>query len=122
MKLRRRRPTVSLDDERESENDTVVRELQDWGPSPEQKYSREELQRILSEAVDQLSPGLRVVTQLRDVEQLSTEETAQILGLSVPAVKSRSRRARITLREMLNRYFGQSKLCEIEAVKLLAAS
>jgi RNA polymerase sigma-70 factor (ECF subfamily) len=122
MKLRRRRPTVSLDDERESENDTVVRELLDWGPSPEQKYSQEELQRILSEAVDQLSPGLRVVTQLRDVEQLSTEETAQILGLSVSAVKSRSRRARLTLREMLNRYFGQSHLCEAEAMKLSAAS
>jgi RNA polymerase sigma-70 factor (ECF subfamily) len=122
MKLRRRRPTVSLDDERDSENDTVVRELQDWGPSPEQKYSQEELQRILSEAVDQLSPGLRVVTQLRDVEQLSTEGTAPILGLSVPAVKSRSRRARLTLREMLNRHFGQSHLCEAEAVKLSAVS
>lgn len=122
MKLRRRRPTVSLDDERESENDFVVRELQDWGPSPEQKYSQEEQQRILSEAVGQLSRGLRVVTQLRDVEQLSTEETARILGLSVSAVKSRSRRARLTLREMLNRYFGQSQLCEAEAMKLSAAS
>ena len=70
----------------------------------------------------QLSPGLRLVTQLRDVEQLSTEETAQILGLSVSAVKSRSRRARLTLREMLNRYFGQSQLCEAEAMKLSAAS
>jgi len=110
MKLRKRRPTVSLDDERESEYDAVVRELQDWGPSPEQKYSQEEQQRILSEAVRQLSPGLRVVTQLRDVEQLSTEEAAQIPGLSVSAVKSRSRRARLTLREMLNRYFGQSNM------------
>ena len=122
MKLRRRRPTVSLDDERETENDFVIHELEDWGPSPEQRYSQEELQRILSEAMAQLSPGLRVVTQLRDVEQLSTEETAQILGLSVSAVKSRSRRARLTLREMLNRYFGQSQLCETEAMKLSAAS
>ena len=122
MKLRRRRPTVSLDDERESENDFVVHELEDWGPSPEQKYSQQELQRILSEAIGELSLGLRVVTQLRDVEQFSTEETAEILGLSVSAVKSRSRRARLTLREMLNRYFGQSKLCEPEAMKLLAAS
>ena len=61
MKLRGRRPTVSLDDERESENDSVVHELEDWGPSPEQRYSQEELQRILNEAMDQLSPGLRVV-------------------------------------------------------------
>jgi RNA polymerase sigma-70 factor, ECF subfamily len=122
MKLRRRRPTVSLDDERETENHFVIHEIEDWGPSPEQRYSQQELQNILREAMGQLSPGLRLVTQLRDVEQLSTEETAQILGLSVSAVKSRSRRARLTLREMLNRYFGQSRLCEAEAMKLSAAS
>ena len=87
MKLRRRRPAVSLDDERESENDSVVHELEDWGPSPERRYSQKELQRILSEAMAQLSPGLRLVTQLRDMEDLSTEETAQILGLSFSEVK-----------------------------------
>jgi len=122
MKLRRRRPTVSLDDERETENHFVIHEIEDWGPSPEQRYSQQELHNILREAMGQLSPGLRLVTQLRDVEQLSTEETAQILGLSVSAVKSRSRRACLTLREMLNRYFGQSQLCEAEAMKLSAAS
>src|SRR5271170_3798365 len=88
MKLRRRRPTVSLDDARETENHFVIHEIEDWGPSPEQRYSQQELQNILREAMGQLSPGLRLVTQLRDVEQLSTEETAQILGLSVSAVKS----------------------------------
>lgn len=71
----------------------------------EQRYSQQELRNILREARGQLSPGLRLVTQLRDVEQLSTEETAQILGLSVSAVKSRSRRARLMLRETLNPYF-----------------
>ena len=68
MKLRRRRPTVSLDDERETENGFVIHEVEDWGPSPEQRYSQQELQHILSEAMGQLSPGLRLVTQLRDVE------------------------------------------------------
>jgi RNA polymerase sigma-70 factor (ECF subfamily) len=120
MKLRKRRPTVSLDDERESENNSVVRELEDWGPSPEQMYSQEELQRILSEAVGRLSLGLRIVTQLRDMEEVSTEETAQILGLSLSAVKSRSRRARLTLRELLNPYFRQSKSCGTETMKLSA--
>ena len=110
MKLRRRRPTVSLDDERETENHFVIHEVEDWGPSPEQRYSQQELQNILGEAMGQLSPGLRLVTQLRDVEQLSTEETAQILGLSVSAVKSRSHRARITLRETLNPYFRQARI------------
>jgi RNA polymerase sigma-70 factor, ECF subfamily len=119
MKLRRRRPTVSLDD-RGNENNPVVRELEDCGPSPEERYSRQELQHILSEAMGLLSPGLQLLTQLREVEELSTQETAEILGLSVSAVKSRSRRARITLREMLNRYFLQPKLCEIKSVKLSA--
>ena len=121
MKLRRRRPTVSLDD-RGTENNRVVREFEDCGPSPEQRYSRQELQHILSEAMGQLSPGLQLLTQLREVEELSTQETAEILGLSVSAVKSRSRRARITLREMLNRYFLQPKLSETKAVKLPATS
>ena len=120
MKLRRRGPTVSLDDEGESENASFVRELEDWGPSPERRYSQRELQHILSEAMGQLSPGLRLVTQLRDVEQFSTEETAEILGLSVSAVKSRSRRARLTLREILNHYFRQSQSCKTKPVKLLA--
>jgi len=122
MKLRRRRPTVSLDGERETENGVVIHEVEDWGPSPEQRYSQQELQHILSEAMGQLSPDLRLVTQLRDVGEFSTEETAQILGLSVSAVKSRSHRARITLRGLLNRYFRQPKLHETKSVKLSAAS
>jgi RNA polymerase sigma-70 factor (ECF subfamily) len=65
---------------RETENHFVIREIEDWEPSPEQRYSEQELQNILREAMGQLSPGLRLVTQLRDVEQLSTEETAQVLG------------------------------------------
>jgi RNA polymerase sigma-70 factor (ECF subfamily) len=68
-----------------------------------------------------LSPDLRLVTQLRDVEEFSTEETAQILGLSVSAVKSRSHRARITLRGLLNRYFQQPRLRETKSVKLSSA-
>ena len=52
-----------------------------------------------------MPPGFRVVFALRDVEGLSTEETAETLGLSVPAVKSRLLRARLQLRERLSRYF-----------------
>jgi RNA polymerase sigma-70 factor (ECF subfamily) len=121
-KLRRRRPTAPLDDGRESENDSFARELEEWGPSPEKRYSQRELQHILSQAMGRLSPGLRLVAQLRDMEQFSAEETAEILGLSVSAVKSRSRRARTTLREILNHYFRQSQLCESKPVKLLATS
>jgi RNA polymerase sigma-70 factor (ECF subfamily) len=63
---------------------------------------------ILSEAIGQLDPIFRTVFLLRDVEQISTEETAELLGVSVPAVKSRLLRARLKLREILTPFFRRS--------------
>jgi len=63
------------------------------------------LREILSKTIQGLPPGFRTVFVLRDVEGLSTEETAAALELSVPAVKSRLLRARLQLRERLGRYF-----------------
>ncbi len=109
MKLRKRRPgQVSLDDNIETEDDVMPREVEDWGPTPEQRYAQSELHRILNEAIGSLDPGLRIVFQLRDVEEFSTEETAQTLRLSVPAVKSRLLRARLKLRQKLDPYFRRS--------------
>lgn len=107
MKLRKRKSdrTVSLDEPHETEEDTVTREIAVWEDDPEQKYSREELRDILSRAVESLKPGFRTVFVLRDIEELSTEETAEALGISVPAVKSRLLRARLQLREKLTRVF-----------------
>jgi len=108
MKLRKRRPNqVSLDEPVESEDDLMPREVEDWGPSPEQRYAQTELQGILNEVIEKLDPDFRVIFLLRDVEELSTEETAGLLSLSVPAVKSRLLRARLKLRHKLNRYFKQ---------------
>jgi RNA polymerase sigma-70 factor (ECF subfamily) len=59
----------------------------------------------LEKAIDSLRPAFRTVFVLRDVEELSTEETAAALNLSVPAVKSRLLRARLQLREKLTRFF-----------------
>jgi RNA polymerase sigma-70 factor (ECF subfamily) len=110
MKLRRRRPNqVSLDEDIQTEDDLLPREVEDWGPTPEERYEQSELQGILSTVVGELEPGFRVVFQLRDVEELSTEETAEVLGLSVPAVKSRLLRARLKLRQKLNRYFRKGE-------------
>lgn len=107
MKLRRRKGdrAVSLDETFDTGEETVVREIAVWAGDPEQLYSQEELRNILASAIDSLPPVFRTVFALRDIEELSTEETAQILNLSVPAVKSRLLRARLRLREKLTRYF-----------------
>jgi RNA polymerase sigma-70 factor (ECF subfamily) len=107
MKLRKRRSdrTVPLDEPVDTGEDTVAREIAVWDENPEQRYSREELGKILDEAVDTLRPAFRTVFVLRDIEELSTEETAEALKISVPAVKSRLLRARLQLREKLTRFF-----------------
>jgi RNA polymerase sigma-70 factor (ECF subfamily) len=107
MKLRRRKTdkSVSLDETIDTGEDMVVREIAAWGENPEQQLSREELGGILETAIQSLEPLYRSVFVLRDIEELSTEETAEVLGLSVPAVKSRLLRARLQLREKLTRFF-----------------
>jgi RNA polymerase sigma-70 factor (ECF subfamily) len=107
MKLRRRRSdkTVSIDQDIETEEDAIPREIADWSPNPEQQYKQAELKDILTKTIQGLPPSFRTVFVLRDVEGLSTEETAEALDLSIPAVKSRLLRARLQLRERLNRYF-----------------
>jgi len=107
MRLRRRRPErmVSLDEDVKTEDDSVPREVADWSPNPEQQYSQAELKDILTRTIQGLPPGFRTVFVLRDVEGLSTEEAAEALDLSIPAVKSRLLRARLQLRERLSRYF-----------------
>jgi len=110
MKLRKRRPNVvSIDEEVNTGEDLIPREIEDWGPSPEDRYKQTELSDILSEVIGDLDPSFRIVFQLRDIEELSTEETAEALGLSVPAVKSRLLRARLKLRQKLNKYFRRSE-------------
>jgi RNA polymerase sigma-70 factor (ECF subfamily) len=107
MKLRRRKNdrSVSLDETIDTGEDTIVREIAAWDENPEQQLSREEMGGILDTAVESLDAPYRSVFVLRDIEELSTEETAEALGLSVPAVKSRLLRARLQLREKLTRQF-----------------
>ncbi len=106
MRLRKRRnsKTVSMDEDVQTEDGSVPRDFADWTPNPEQQYGQGELGDILRKMIQGLPPGFRSVFTLRDVENLSTEETAEALGLSIPAVKSRLLRARLQLRERLSRY------------------
>src|SRR5713101_140466 len=108
MRLRKRRPNqVSLDEPIEGEDDFIPQQIQDWGPSPEQRYAQTEMRDILRGVIEELPPDFRVVFVLRDVEGLSTLETAEAVGISEAAVKSRLLRARLKLRQKLDRHFRQ---------------
>jgi RNA polymerase sigma-70 factor (ECF subfamily) len=111
MRLRKRRPNqVSLDEPVVGNDDNLIpREVQDWGLGPEQRFAQTEMRQILSSVIEQIEPEYRMVFVLRDIEELSTEDTAATLGLSVPAVKSRLLRARLKLRQKLDRYFKQGR-------------
>ena len=107
MKLRKRRSdrTVPLDEPIDTGEDEMIREIAVWDENPEDSYSRDELSGILDQAVQSLKPAYRTVFVLRDIEEMSIEETAEALGLSISAVKSRLLRARLQLREKLTRQF-----------------
>jgi RNA polymerase sigma-70 factor (ECF subfamily) len=95
--------SISIDETAEGEGAETAGPLQDLD-SPVQKVLSEELRKVLDDAIMKLSVDYRVVFVLRDVENLTAEEVARILKLSVPAVKSRLRRARIFLKNELEPY------------------
>ena len=107
MMLRKRRSAkeVSLDENFQSDDGDLPIEIADWAPNPEDMYQTTQLREILRKTLQKLGPGLRIVFVLRDIEGFSLEQTAEALGLSVVAVKARSFRARLQLRERLSRYF-----------------
>lgn len=106
MRLRKRRPNVlSLDEPVAGDDNDMTREIEDWGPSPEKRFEQSEMSGILEKVIGKLEPIYRAVFVLRDVGDVSTEETAKILDITIPAVKSRLLRARLKLRELLSPYF-----------------
>ena len=106
MKVRQRLRihVASVDNDDPRETAAVPLEIVDWSPNPEQLYSQSELQEILAKAL-QLPPIYRTVFLLRDVEGLSTDETAEVLELNVSAVRTCLFRARLKLRARLATYF-----------------
>jgi RNA polymerase sigma-70 factor (ECF subfamily) len=121
MKLRKQRAVreVSLDEDFQADGDILPREVADWAPNPEQLYRATELRNILMNTLKELSPILRTVFVLRDIERLSIDQTAEVLNISHGAVKARLWRARLQLRERLNKYF--SKQTESARAELVAA-
>jgi RNA polymerase sigma-70 factor (ECF subfamily) len=112
MRLRRRElPTTSLDEPLlGDEGDPMPRQLVDWSAVPDELLLKGELDAVLREAVDRLPEGSRAVFVLRDIEGLSTAETAAVLELTETNVKVRLHRARMALRESLTEYFVSSAL------------
>jgi RNA polymerase sigma-70 factor (ECF subfamily) len=89
------------------DEDAVIDEknIADWRITPDRITENNELKDFLDKAIEKLPADYRIVFMLRDVEGLSTEETAKMVDLTIPAVKSRLHRARSFLRDELNERF-----------------
>jgi RNA polymerase sigma-70 factor, ECF subfamily len=111
MNLRKRRTTkgVSLDEDFQASENIFPREVADWAPNPEELYRSSQLQDIVVRKLEELRPILRTVFVLRDIKELSVDQTAEVLKLTPAAVKTRLWRARLQLRELLSEYFGKHK-------------
>ena len=105
QRIRSRKEFDSIDEESE---EFRPRNIQAWTETPEEFYSREELRRLVEKEVMKLPVKYRVALMLRDLEELSTEEAAAALGLSVPGLKARVLRGRLMLRESMVQYFSKA--------------
>jgi len=107
MRLRKADPyTVSVEESLDTDGQYIVpKELFDWCCLPEKDFESDEVRDELEAAIGDLPESLRVVFVLRELEGLSTAETAEALGISEGAAKVRLHRARLWLRERLSPYF-----------------
>jgi RNA polymerase sigma-70 factor, ECF subfamily len=105
MKLRKKHHLLDVSlDEPTADQPSSALDPEDQGLNPEQLYAQNERQRILSAVIKTLTPATRKAIELRDLDERSTEETAQIMGISVGAVKARVFHGRKKLRERLEQY------------------
>jgi RNA polymerase sigma-70 factor, ECF subfamily len=108
MELRRkgRKLTpVGLIVDGDEEGNKLPIDFSDWRPNPEEQYKDSELRHLLTQLLHELRPAIRVVFIMHDIEGQQLQEIADALDLSLPAVKARSQRARLYLRERLTMYF-----------------
>lgn len=105
QRLRGRKDFETLEDDSE---EFRPRRIQAWEENPEDLYSREELRRLVETEVMKLPAKYRVALMLRDLEELSTEEAANALGLTIPGLKARVLRGRLMLRESMVAYFAKT--------------
>jgi RNA polymerase sigma-70 factor (ECF subfamily) len=107
-RLRQRRPTESLD-EADDESSFRPRQIRSWVADPEQQMARAQINDLVRQGVLRLPEKYRIALLLRDINQISTEDAAATLNLSVPALKARVLRGRLMLRESLAPYFSRPR-------------
>lgn len=109
--LRGRRSGTSVPSKQTLAEDEALlpEKLVPWSGTPERCTSKMKLRRILRKAMENLEPASRLVVMLRDTENFSTEETAQLLNLPVPEIRFRLLRGRLKLRNYLDKYFKQGR-------------
>jgi RNA polymerase sigma-70 factor, ECF subfamily len=111
QKRQARKNWVSLDDSREVpgpiDEQIMPRRREIWRADPEKLYGKQELRQIIETAIQSLPAIYREAFVLRDVEEMSAEEAAEAIGITVPALKSRTLRARLMMREALAAFFEQ---------------
>jgi len=105
--IQRVRGRKEIDSLEEEDGEFRPRNIQAWQDDPEQCCSKEEMRRLIEKEIIKLPAKYRLVLMLRDVEELSTAEAANALGLGVPALKARLVRGRLMLREALVPYFSR---------------
>lgn len=109
MKARARRTNlVSLDHPTEDPDAQSAWELPDWSATPDEEIMTGETRRIMEEAIQALPPEQRAAFVLHDIQDLSSAETAQAMGITVSAVNSRLHRARVFLRDRIGRHLNVS--------------
>lgn len=111
MLLRKKTPeTTNIDEIRiPSHEELKARNMSDWAINPKEAILRKEVRLQVEAAIKKLPPSYKAVVLLRDIEEMSTAETARVLGVSEGAVKTRLHRARVYLRELLSHYFEQEE-------------
>lgn len=113
--MQRRKSVFAPEHELSVDELAPSQEITDSTQLPEDELQRAEVRAVLHQVITELPPAYRCVVLLRDIEQLSTEETAQILDLTTEAVKTRLHRARLAMREKLDCYL-RNRCFEVEPI------
>jgi RNA polymerase sigma-70 factor (ECF subfamily) len=105
LRTRRRKPEESIDDLLPTFRENGHLDARGWRDGADDLMERDEVKTLVRSAIDRLPDSYRTVLLLRDIEEFDTEQTAEALGLTRAAVKTRLHRARQALRQLLDEHF-----------------